>query len=502
MTQLTKLLSTTALLCGAANAAAADVTAADVWEAFKSQISLYGTLTATEVPSSGNLTITDLTLSNEIDGQQGVTTITGTIGFRELGDGTVAIDFPPAVDVTTTAAAASDLPPVSVDFSFAQQGMTVIASGTPDNINHDFNAPSMTYILSGVTVDGNSADIDVNLTMTDTAGTYVTSGSADRSIDADYTMGGLTIVGGFTEPATGEKMQFDVAMSDMKIASLSTVPAAFDPSRPELLFGSGFVMDVDIDFGATDYSTQVTTEGQTANITGKMANGAAGVGLNADGVRYQTASNDMEMQVTIPGLPFPPVQMNYNEANFDFAMPLAKSDVAQDFKLVSTLKGLTVSDFLWAMVDPAQQLPRSPATVVMDLSGKANWLVDIMNPEVAENLGDEVPGKLESLALNDLQVTIAGAELTGKGAFTFDNDDLQTFGGVPRPEGAIDLALSGGITLLDKLTAMQLVPQEQAMGIKMMSGLFAKPGAGPDTLTTKIEIDANGGVSANGQQLQ
>lgn len=502
MTKFTQFLSTTALMSVAASAASADVSAENVWDAFKSQIGLYGNVTATQNRSGDALTVQDLTISTEIDGVTSSTVLTGVISFRELGDGTVAIEMPDAMNAKTSTSTGTAQVPFSMDFGFTQSGMTIIASGTPDNINHDFTAPEMTYTLNGLQVDGDTPDIDMVITMSNTAGSYAATGSGDRNIKADYTMGNMAVNGKFADQRTNENATFNINMGELVVTSDSTLPANFDPNRPELLFSSGFQAAGGLEFGQTDYAVSVLAEGQTTNITGTMANGSLTGGLDTQGVRYATTANSVAMQGAITGLPFPPVDVNFDESRFDFLMPLGQSEVAQDFKLVSTLKNLTVSDFLWAMVDPAQQLPRSPATVILDLSGKANWLVDIMNPEVADNLGDEVPGKIESLSLNDLQVTIAGAELTGKGAFTFDNNDLQTFNGMPRPQGAIDLALSGGITLLDKLTAMQLVPQEQAMGIKMMSGLFAKPGNGPDTLTTKIEIDANGGISANGQQLQ
>ena len=39
-------------------------------------------------------------------------------------------------------------------------------------------------------------------------------------------------------------------------------------------------------------------------------------------------------------------------------------------------------------------------------------------------------------------------------------------------------------------------------GTLMMMGLFAKPGEGEDSLTSKIEITEEGGILANGQRLQ
>jgi hypothetical protein len=49
---------------------------------------------------------------------------------------------------------------------------------------------------------------------------------------------------------------------------------------------------------------------------------------------------------------------------------------------------------------------------------------------------------------------------------------------------------------------MGLVPEDQAMAARMMLGLFARPGDGPDTLTSKIEVKGDGAILANGQRLQ
>jgi len=55
---------------------------------------------------------------------------------------------------------------------------------------------------------------------------------------------------------------------------------------------------------------------------------------------------------------------------------------------------------------------------------------------------------------------------------------------------------------MDKLVQMGLLPQEQAMGARMMMGLFARPGEGPDSLTSTLEINAEGHILANGQRIQ
>ena len=99
-------------------------------------------------------------------------------------------------------------------------------------------------------------------------------------------------------------------------------------------------------------------------------------------------------------------------------------------------------------------------------------------------------------------MSAAGAELTGTGDATFDNTDLTNFNGFPKPTGEIDLKLVGGNGLMDGLVKMGLLPQEQAMGARMMMGLFTRRGDGEDTLTTKVEINEQGHILANGQRLK
>ena len=73
---------------------------------------------------------------------------------------------------------------------------------------------------------------------------------------------------------------------------------------------------------------------------------------------------------------------------------------------------------------------------------------------------------------------------------------------MPRPKGGVDLTLVGGNGLLDKLVGMGLLPEEQAMGARMMMGLFAVPGEGEDTLNSRIEVNDEGHVLANGQRIR
>ena len=100
-----------------------------------------------------------------------------------------------------------------------------------------------------------------------------------------------------------------------------------------------------------------------------------------------------------------------------------------------------------------------------------------------------------------MRAKLAGAEVSGTGAFTFDNTDLVTFGGMPVPTGKLDVKMTGINALLDTLVSMGFIPEDQIMGARMMLAMFAKPGDGPDTLVSTLEFKDKG-FFANGKRLQ
>lgn len=211
------------------------------------------------------------------------------------------------------------------------------------------------------------------------------------------------------------------------------------------------------------------------------------------------------MAISVSGstIPVPALAMTYGEAAFNLLMPVSKSDVPGDFALLTKLIDFKLSDDVWSLLDPEKILPRDAATIVIDAKGKANWTVDIMDPAAVEMVAeDSMPAQLHALDVTELTLKAAGAEVTGEGAFTFDNSDTTTFPGVPLPTGQLDLKIVGANGLLDRLVQMGLLPEDQAMGARMMMGLFARTVEGSDdTLTSTLEFKEKG-FFANGQRLQ
>jgi len=204
--------------------------------------------------------------------------------------------------------------------------------------------------------------------------------------------------------------------------------------------------------------------------------------------------------VSGPYIPFPEVQFGFAEFAFNILMPVSKSDKPQDFAVLTKLVDFSISEDIWGMFDPAATLARDPATFILDLKGTGFWKQDIMDPAIDLD-SIEAPGELSSLDLTLAQAKAAGADVSATGALTFDNADLVTFQGVPKPTGLITFTIKGVNALVDNLISMRLLPEEEAMGFRMMLAMFARPGAGPDELISEMEFK-DGGLFANGQQLQ
>jgi len=88
------------------------------------------------------------------------------------------------------------------------------------------------------------------------------------------------------------------------------------------------------------------------------------------------------------------------------------------------------------------------------------------------------------------------------GDFTFDNNDLASFDGVPAPTGEANLELVGANGLMDNLIKMGMLAESDAAIPRMMMGMLTIPGDGEDTLISKIEFGEGGSISANGQRIK
>ena len=500
MTQF-KLLGSTALVALiSANAAFADVTPEEVWENWKAMRTAQGqTITsASEERDGDDLVVTDVVLAVDDGSGTKFDVSVPEITLSDLGDGTVEITSSDEFPIVITTPGMESGESVVVTLTMSAPEASTIASGTPDETRYDFDAPEVNLTLTDLqSPDTNGATMDFDLTITAAAGNYIVTGTDQESISSSFTADSID----YTFNGKDGDKGFDFKGGFASLAGTSTGKIAGDMKDIAAALKAGFATQGNVNYGESTLQGSVTDPQGTMNINTGAQSGDFTFDMSADGIAYGGNVKDAMLTLSGSQIPFPEVKLAYTQGAFNIKMPVMAADTPSDFALVTKLVDLTISDDVWGMFDPTNQLPRDPMTVALDVSGQARLTSDLFDATAMQDL-DAAPGDLNSLKINELQVKLAGADLTGTGDLTFDNSDKVTYGGAPVPTGKINLQAVGVNGLMDKLVAMGLLPEDQVMGARMMLGMFAKPVEGAeDTIASELEFK-NKGFFANGMQLQ
>ena len=484
-------------------AAWADLTPAQVWGDWKQYMQGMGyTISANETANGADLMVSDISMSLSLPDNAGDMSMSmGSLNFVQNG-AAVNVVMPEVMPFTINASDGSEA--FSMQFEFAQNGHNMTASGTPDEPTYAYSADNVSMSLIQLEAEGQTygpanAKVAVNATGVQSTTTmklgelrnYQQTG-AFETMDYDIAI---------DNPEEPVKFKMSGNLAGVSFDGGGAVPLQIlDTSDMASMLKAGFAVSGQFNYGSGAMVIDVT-DPDTGNFAAESSSqgGSLGVVMNAKELAYNGAQSNVSMNVRSAQLPFP-VEMSMAQSGFNLAMPISASDDVQDFAFGITLGDFVMSDLIWSIFDPTAQLPRDPATVELDLTGKAKMVIDIMDPEATAQA--EVPGELHAMTLGKLLVSAAGATLQGDGDFTFDNTDMTTYPDIPKPIGAINLALAGGNGLMDKLVAMGLLPEEQAMGARMMMGLFAVPGDAPDTLKSTVEFNEAGQILANGQRIK
>ncbi|MCA3441295.1 MAG: DUF2125 domain-containing protein [Rhodobacter sp.] len=484
-------------------AAHAELTADQVWTNWKAVSAASGQIVtaASEAREGDTLAIKGLTIVSTFDGGS----INGTIeavNFRELGDGTVEVTMSPEYPVVVNSIE-SDGRKIVINVAVRQPDLKIIASGSEAETRYDFTAPFVKAVVSDVTVEEKPIEMTLEVDVTALGGSYLVTAGTPKQLASSITADSAAMTLAMTDPETGGKINMKGNVSDLVGNSTGNLLDTAMMADMSQALKAGFATDGSLAYGAGTFEFDMAEAADTTKGSATIGSGNIVFALDADRLNYGGGSKDVEVTLSGAWSPLPSVAMSYGEAAFNLLMPVSKSDEPGDFAFLMKLVDFTLSDDVWSLLDPEKVLPRDPATIVIDTGGKANWGVDIMDPDGAEELaGDTMPVQLHALDVTNLTLKAAGAEVTGDGAFTFDNADTTTFPGVPLPTGQLDLKIVGANGLVDKLVQMGLLPEDQAMSARMMMGLFANAVEGSDdTLTSTLEFKEKG-LFVNGQRLQ
>ena len=495
-----------------AHAAHADVSAQDVWADWKSYMVASGyEITANESLAAGILTITDFEAKMILPEAEdfAMSMALGDMRFEEMGDGTVNIqlpaDFPMDIAFSEEGEGGATL-----TLTYTHDGAPIVVTGDPDAMVYDYATGKATFALSDLEIEDAKDEVTFNaieITFNDLESrTTQTKDGDSRSYDQSLKSASVTYNFDVLVPEDNGAFKMTGDMADFAMTSNSVLPMQYlgtSAGEFSAALGNGMSYRLDANYGSNTSNVSVEAEDGSFVAQGEGASGFLSLAMDEKGLDYRVSNKDMTSSVMGSDIPFP-MTLNIAEAAMNLAMPILESDAEQDFALGLSLRDFEIPDLVWGLLDPTGQLPHDPATFVLDLTGKAKLLFNFDDEDeiAALEKGELTPGELNAITVNELRLSAVGAEISGTGDFTFNNEDLQTFDGFPAPDGEANFKLVGANTLIDKLIAMGLVKESDALGARMMMGLFTTPGEGDDTLTSRIQVEEDGKVLANGQRLR
>ena len=484
------------LMGGTAHAA---LTADQVWQSWKDAGALVGleVTAATENSDGGTLTLNGVSVA---PAGSGGLTISDMV-LTEEADGTVKIV--PGADMGI--AMSGDTKGTA---KLVHDGLTLTAREADGGLAYDYAATKLEVVYDttspGVSFDETPAkEIKSSGTVgfSGLTGTYSDIPGTNRTISLAVKADKL----GYTTTSDDPTME----LKQTTVSETANVEMAFDFAMPSTTplsamvdtaaFGTALQEGLSVSFSTKQGESNGTMSQESTFMPMEMvikAGGGDAKGVfNKDTFSITSTGTGLALDVTSAMMPVP-VKVSMGQVEFGLTSPVMAAETAGDFGLVMKLAQLTVNEEAWAMLDPGAALKRDPADLAINISGKTK--LDFIAMIQAEETGMEPPvPAIETLNITEMALKVAGAALTGTGAFTFDNTM-----GIPMPLGEANVTVTGANALIDGLIATGLVAEEDAMGARMMMGAFMSPGANPDELTSKIEAKAGGEIYVNGQRVQ
>jgi hypothetical protein len=482
------LSGATALLATAAPAWA-DLSAEGLWADWQKTFGAFGlTLSADAAMAGDTLTLSDFTTRSDMGGVENVASY-GTVQLVEQGDGTVRVLLPPEMRATSTTTVEGET--VEQDFTISHEGLDFVVAELDGARTYVFDAERLIYAFDDVVGEGDEPPVEMSLALTavDSAYTIAPEG-ASSLVTSEFAANAMNLI----LQSEGEDAPFTVLYDAVDLTGEGG--GTFDEGQIGTGGGipGGLNMAFNYAHGGATMSVTARGEDGPVNVNASSNAGALAVGIDADGLSETLTSAGVQASVQVPEFPAP-LAFTAAEVAGGFLLPLGAPDAVKPFGMDFVMREVEFDDAIWSTFDPTGQLPRDAATLVLDIDGTAEMAVDLSDAEAMVALGARPPGELETLSINEVRLSVAGAELRAAGELAFPTPDPS------EPVGRLVVNLDGAFALADRLVALGFVPAEQVAFVKGMSGAVARS-VGEDQLESELTFTEGGGIAANGMPLR
>ena len=173
-----------------------------------------------------------------------------------------------------------------------------------------------------------------------------------------------------------------------------------------------------------------------------------------------------------------------------YAMPMAPAPEPDEMAIRLALLDVVLDEAAWGAVDPAGTLPRGPAELVVDLSGRARVTERIDELQA----GAAPPFEVSELEVKEVAIDALGASARASGSVEL----LQPIG---LPLGTVRIGMTGVAALIDALGEAGVLTPEMIEMADAMLTVYASPTDRGDSWTTEITFSEQG-VLVNGLPIQ
>ncbi|MBR9768552.1 MAG: DUF2125 domain-containing protein [Rhodobacteraceae bacterium] len=497
-------ISYTALLVGlfAASAAVADLTADRVWVQTIDMIEeAGGSITALATRDGDNLNISNVRFTFDIPDTD-ETVIVSMDGWSLLEKGgKVHVEQPDYQEIVVKVAGQDD---VTARLGYSVREDMGVYSEVEDTLIQTWDIASAEVKLIELIApdyDPAEATVEFVLSMNDAMSNMMYMGNGHQQ--SVQSLGEMAFDMTIVAPAEDVDLTASARMRGLMSEAFQTVNFNGTPDQilAELKAGGGLRATSSLD--GMEFKMDGKAEGEVFDISFVADKSASNMNIDNGNASVSADINNISFNAFVPAqLPLP-LSGGIEKIAYDIDIPLAAASEMQQVHFGMEYLGLGISDTIWAMFDPTGQLDRAPIDLIVDLSAGVRLDRDLIDPNI-EELMEQDPtqfGSIESFGLNELLVSALGAVAIGSGDFTFDMNDLQTFDGIPRPEGEASIVVSGLNSVFDQLIEAGLLQPDQLMPIRMGLGM-GFVATGEDELTSEVEVRSNGGVYVNGQRMR
>ena len=483
----------------------ADLSTRDAWDNVKKLLETGGyRVIGQEVLVGSDLSIKDVQISFEVDAQTDINFDISSVNLTKNKDGFIHIRLPEEIYVQYLN---------EDEFGYKTEANILVrareldfkVSGKLSEILYQLSASSAGFALvelldNGVPSSDFSADME--FVLADVNSTIRAEGESTIEIKSLFSASGASIKGGLSVLSVPVELNFQYVMGQLKSNSVSNEPKISINENFELALSKGFSSTSNFNFDTSQLNLNATTPSGPLSLSLTTGPSSLTSALSQSGFFIQSDNEQSKFKLDLPafGSNF---ELDFEEFSTSLNMPLLAKSGEQEFGMRGNLSGLDLSDTIWNLFDANKLMPDDPASIKFAIEGSTILNDGLTGQAIIENqdLDPLEFGQILRFELKEFLFDALGITVEANGSFEFDNEDLETFEGIPRPMGTASLKIKGSNAFIDRLENMQLLPSETIMGARMILALIMRA-TGDDILLSEFEIDEKGKVYANGQRLR